>query len=273
MEYVDHDLLGLLKSARVGYTEWLSVTSVKWIMFQLFSVLNYLHTSHIIHRDLKSANILITRTCDLKLADFGLSRFINNPMITNYTSRVITLWYRPPELLLGVSQYGPEVDIWSAGCIFVELLTGMVLFAAHEHTELCELELIFQRCGYPDDPTLLHLMRSVHQIRIPHRKNNIRFPRRFPRSIPAVLRDFCRATKCRDFREIPAEALDLIDSILQTSPRKRWTAEQILRHPFFAEMGSLSFAFPALDRGGFHDLEVKTIVVEGLVRSFPAGNP
>lgn len=157
MEYIDNDLLGLIKASQIGYTDWLSISAIKWIMFQLFSVLNYLHTNHIVHRDIKSANILITNSCNIKLADFGLSRVINNPMIVKYTSRVVTLWYRPPELILGATMYGSEVDIWSAGCIFVELLTGVALFACNDN-ELSELEVIFRYCGYPTDPFLLDLM-------------------------------------------------------------------------------------------------------------------
>lgn len=104
------------------------------------------------------------------------------------------------------------------------------------------------------------------------RRNNIRLPKKYQRSLPMVLKDFCRATKCREFSEIPPAALDLIDAILQTSPQKRLTACQILQHPFFAEMNALSFSFPFLERGGLHDLEVKTMVIEGLVNFFAAVN-
>lgn len=161
MEYVDHDLLGLLKSSRMGFSNWLSIDAIRWIMYQLFSSLAYLHRNNVIHRDIKPANLLITSQCDLRLADFGLSRRIGNPLITKYTSRVITLWYRPPELILGSTFYGPEVDIWSAGCILVELLTGTTLFPNYNNNEYYQLQLIFSRCGYPDDPLLLNLMKWV----------------------------------------------------------------------------------------------------------------
>lgn len=85
-----------------------------------------------------------------------------------------------------------------------------------------------------------------------------------------MLRDCCRATRCREFRDIPGAALDLLDAILQTAPQRRWSARQILRHPFFAEMAPLGFAFPVLEDAGLHDLEVKTMVVDGRVASLPS---
>lgn len=158
MEYVEYDLLGLLKSARMKYSKSLSVDAVRYIAFQLFSALAYLHNHNIIHRDLKSANILISSNCEVKLGDFGLSRCIGNIMISEFTNRVITLWYRPPELILGSTHYGPEVDIWSAGCILAELLSGDTLFPNYNNSEISQLQLIFQKCGFPDDPLLLELL-------------------------------------------------------------------------------------------------------------------
>ena len=158
MEYVEYDLLGLLKSARMNYSKCLSIDAVRYIAYQLFSALAYLHKHNIIHRDLKSANILISANCEVKLADFGLSRCIGNFMRTEYTSRVITLWYRPPELILGSTYYGPEVDIWSAGCILAELLSGDTLFPNYNNNEYIQLQLIFRKCGYPTDPVLLQLI-------------------------------------------------------------------------------------------------------------------
>ena len=128
MDYIENDLMGIEQSCRAGFVPWLSIDAIRWIMFQLFSVLDYLHKHNIIHRDIKSANLLLTKDCDLKLGDFGLSRKIGNYMISEYTYRVVTLWYRSPELILGCRTYGPEVDIWSAGCILGELLTGITLF-------------------------------------------------------------------------------------------------------------------------------------------------
>ena len=246
MEYVDHDLLGLQKSCRMGYSNWLSIDAVRWFAYQLFSVLAYLHSRNIIHRDIKSANLLISSTGDLKLADFGLSRRISNPLITEFTNRVITLWYRPPELILGATRYGPEVDIWSAGCILGELLTGAILFPNYNDNEFFQLDLIFRRCGYPEDPALLLAIETNHLTFAKH-----------PRVIPQILDDMCRSAKGRNYQPIPANALDLMDSILQTSPSKRPSAVQVLRHPFFQGMGEVTFSFPIVMDGGCHDLEMR----------------
>ncbi len=92
--------------------------------------------------------MLINNQGQLKLADFGLARgFTEQP--ANYTNRVITLWYRPPELLLGAVQYGPAIDIWSVGCIFAELLGQKAIFPGRN--EVDQLELIFKLCGTPND--------------------------------------------------------------------------------------------------------------------------
>ena len=79
----------------------------------------------LVYRDMKAANVLITRKGILKLADFGLARaFSYNPEKPNrYTNRVVTLWYRPPELLLGERNYREAVDMWGAGCIMAEMWT------------------------------------------------------------------------------------------------------------------------------------------------------
>ena len=113
---------------------------IKHIFKQLLSVIEYMHKEGYVHRDLKCSNILLGENFEVKLADFGLARCIDkrNPweIITpkakmkqedgqgGFTNKVITLWYRPPELLLGGTRYSNAVDMWSAGCIFAELICG-----------------------------------------------------------------------------------------------------------------------------------------------------
>ena len=97
---------------------------------------------------MKAANILITKQGILKLADFGLARAISinkqgHP--NRYTNRVVTLWYRPPELLLGERNYGPAVDMWGAGCIMAEMWTRSPIMQGN--TEQHQLTLIAQLCG------------------------------------------------------------------------------------------------------------------------------
>ncbi|KAF6166337.1 hypothetical protein GIB67_015883 [Kingdonia uniflora] len=69
------------------------------------------------HRDIKGSNLLINNDGILKMADFGLANFVSTGR-QQLTSRVVTLWYRPPELLLGSTDYGAAVDLWSTGCVF-----------------------------------------------------------------------------------------------------------------------------------------------------------
>lgn len=97
---------------------------VKCYMKQLISGLEHCHSNGVLHRDIKCSNLLIDNEGILKIADFGLASVYDPKFKKPMTSRVVTLWYRPPELLLGATYYGVGVDLWSAGCILAELLSG-----------------------------------------------------------------------------------------------------------------------------------------------------
>jgi serine/threonine protein kinase len=148
-----------------------SLSQVKRYMKQLFLGLALLHTHRILHRDLKNANLLVNNKGELKIADFGLARNVLQQRVTpeadglrteaNHgkgqkthlmTNRVITLWYRPPELCLGATMYGEEVDMWSAGCIMVEMLTGRALFPGTD--EANQVDLICKVLGRPTEDNM-----------------------------------------------------------------------------------------------------------------------
>ncbi|KAL3902928.1 MAG: hypothetical protein SGILL_010641, partial [Bacillariaceae sp.] len=155
LEYVSHDLTGLMD---VAYK--FSEIQVKSIFKQLLEALQYMHDNKYVHRDIKSSNILIDHNFRVKLADFGLARNIEPPLLDKlhdrgntqeFTNKVITLWYRPPELLLGETRYGTAVDIWSAGCILAELILGRPLFTGK--SDMDQLQLIFDMMGTPAKET------------------------------------------------------------------------------------------------------------------------
>lgn len=93
-------------------------------MNQLLAGLQHCHERGILHRDIKGSNLLIDRSGMLKIADFGLANLYNPEKKKPLTSRVVTLWYRAPELLLGATDYGPGIDLWSAGCLMAEMFSG-----------------------------------------------------------------------------------------------------------------------------------------------------
>lgn len=125
--YMDHDLSGLLENPSVKFTE----PQIKCYMLQLLEGLRYLHENKILHRDMKAANLLINNKGILQIADFGLARHYDDPppvagqgggdATRDYTTLVVTRWYRPPELLLHLRKYTTAIDLWGVGFVSLDL--------------------------------------------------------------------------------------------------------------------------------------------------------
>ena len=140
-EYCDQDLKKYFDSHK-GYMDPLIVKS---FMHQLLLGLHFCHAKQIFHRDLKPQNLLITKKGELKLADFGLARSFGIP-VKQFSEEVVTLWYRPPDILMGTKIYKTSVDIWSAGCIFAEMAQGgRPLFPGNDVQE--QLKRIYKVLG------------------------------------------------------------------------------------------------------------------------------
>ena len=209
-EYLAHDLTGLINHPTFTLTE----AHKKDLAKQMFEGLNYLHHRGVLHRDIKAANILISNTGLLKYADFGLARFFSKSRQLDYTNRVITIWYRPPELLLGETRYGPAVDVWSAACVYVEMFTKKAVFPG-EGGEISQLDKLYNSLGTPartEWPDIAE-MPWFELMRPTERKKRI-----FEEQYGSVLS--------------PA-ALDLVSKIFQYDPAKRPTSEEVLKHPYF----------------------------------------
>jgi len=212
-DFCEHDLAGLLSNFNVKFT----LQEIKKVMQQMFEGLYFIHTNKIIHRDMKAANILITKQGILKLADFGLARAIsinkqNQP--NRYTNRVVTLWYRPPELLLGERNYGPAVDMWGAGCIMAEMWTRSPIMQGN--TEQHQLTLIAQLCGAINE----EVWPGVSRLDL---FEKLEIPRGSKRRVKERLKPYVK----------DQYACDLIDKLLSLDPSKRLDADNALNHDLF----------------------------------------
>jgi cell division cycle 2-like protein len=212
MEYVEHDLKGLLEDMNKNFT----VSEVKCLLNQLLMGMEYLHDNWILHRDIKTSNLLLNNHGILKIADFGLARPYGSP-IRPYTHVVVTLWYRAPELLLGTPTYTPAIDIWAVGCVFAEMLSRDPMFKGKNEAD--QVDKIFKVLGSPDNRNWPGF--SV----LPHAKNF-----NFTKKAPNNLR--------KQFSEdrLSASGLDLMNRLLGYCPEKRITAREALEHTYWEEM-------------------------------------
>lgn len=237
-EYLSHDLTGLLNHP----TFRLEPGHKKDLAKQLFEGLDYLHRRGVLHRDIKAANILVSNTGQLKLADFGLARFYAKRAKLDYTNRVITIWYRSPELLLGETQYGPAVDIWSAACVLVEIFTKHAIFPG-DGGEINQLDKIYNVLGTPtiqDWPNIVE-MQWFELLR------------------PTERRQSTFAEKYKE-RVTPA-AFELLSAMFLYDPAARPSASDVLEHPYFTTEDPPSVRPEALKelQGDWHEFESKAL--------------
>lgn len=214
-DFCHHDLAGLIQEA---HDKIKSLPNIKCIVKQLLEGLHKLHTNKIIHRDMKSSNILITKDGELKIADFGLARpYSLDPEKRKYTNRVVTLWYRPPELLLGERNYACAVDLWGVGCIMSELFTREPLMKGT--TEQVQLALIADNIG----PISPDVWPSVVDLPMYHKLSNHINNGRQRRTFPSKMKRYTHNE----------HALDLLKKLFILDPSRRIDANSALDHDFF----------------------------------------
>ncbi|CAF1013173.1 unnamed protein product, partial [Didymodactylos carnosus] len=212
-EYVDKDL----KQYMDDCGNIMNIKNVRLFLYQLLRGLEYCHSRKILHRDLKPQNLLINERGELKLADFGLARIKSFPTKT-YSHEVVTLWYRPPDVLLGSTEYSTPIDIWAVGCIFYEMACGRPLFAGTKVEE--ELYLIFKCLGTPTEKTL------------PGVTSNVEFQQ-------LRLANYNGESLLNLAPRLDLMGIDLVQKFLRYNPLERISANDAMHHKFFGVYPSL----------------------------------
>lgn len=212
-EFLDTDLNTYLEK----YPRGIPPQNVKLFLFQLLRGLAYIHKRKILHRDLKPQNLLINESGELKLADFGLARAKSVPSHT-YSHEVVTLWYRPPDVLLGSKDYTTSLDIWGAGCIFIEMMTGIALFPGMRDS-IDQLNKIWQISGTATEETWPGV------TRLPEYDADLFVdfqPQRLGLVAPKLL--------------LLSGAESLATEMVQCDPRNRISASDAMKHVYFSDL-------------------------------------
>ena len=265
-EYAQHDLASLIKE-NIDF----DLDCIKSIMFQILSGVKYIHDNFILHRDIKPANILLRNKGEVKLADFGLSRFFEKRknQWRAYTNSVVTLWYRAPELLLSECYYKTSIDMWSVGCVMAELFTKQPLFK--EQNAKKQVNAIFNLIGRPKEEELIRYYKinegnidfqTILESLMPESGEVIEFDKKL-----IELDKTKYLTECKP-------ALDLIVGLLTFNVNKRLNAEQALNHEFFKGMDydkavnilSKKFQEDKFKNKEFHEKVIYVKKNEGLIK-------
>lgn len=298
MEFADADLKKLCKSPT-----YLDHSQVRFLLYQAICGCRYMHSANIMHRDIKPANILINSNCSLKICDFGLSRSYgrlnknfeetyenskreslekreeddlarhSKKMLRTLTGHVVTRWYRAPEVILMEREYGKEIDVWSLGCVFAEML-GMIRENIPQYVERTplfpgkscfplspDLSTHEMKAGYPcsenDQLSLIFQIVGTQQdfsfISDPKAR---KYVEAFPKTMPKDLREI--------FPAATANELDLLNKMISFNPRDRISLDQALNHPYFFPVRDQNYEIlerePAnFDFDGDHEMDMLAI--------------
>ncbi|XP_075932131.1 cyclin-dependent kinase 17 isoform X2 [Anarhichas minor] len=217
-EYLDKDL----KQYMDDCGNIMSMHNVKVFLFQILRGLSYCHKRKVLHRDLKPQNLLINEKGELKLADFGLARAKSVPTKT-YSNEVVTLWYRPPDVLLGSSEYSTQIDMWGVGCIFYEMAAGRPLFPGSTVED--ELHLIFRLLGTPTEDNWPGIS-SIDEFK------SYNFPKYKPQPL------------LNHAPRLDGEGIELLLAFLRYESKKRISAEEAMKHSHFRQLGMKIHTLP-----------------------------
>ncbi|KAG4137204.1 hypothetical protein ERO13_D07G057300v2 [Gossypium hirsutum] len=217
MEYMEHDLKALMESMKWPF----STSDVKCLMLQLLEGVKYLHDNWVLHRDLKTSNLLLSNQGELKICDFGMARQYGSPQ-KQYTTKVVTQWYRAPELLLGAKTYSTAVDMWSVGCIMAEMLAKQPLFKGT--SEIDQLRKIFDTLGTPNEKIWAGFSE------LPGSKAN------YSKQRYNLLRKKFPVASFTGSAVLSDAGFDLLNRLLTYDPEKRITADDALKHDWFREL-------------------------------------
>jgi len=227
-EYVDGDLAGLLTYPGLVRTHG----QVKLYLHQLLEGVAHLHASGIIHRDLKPANIMLSRNHQIKIADFGLAKKWKSQLPTTPGMKVVTAWYRAPEIFLGDPRAGSAIDLWSIGIIFIELMLGEPPFQKGSDPEI--IQDLWALCGSPTN----ELWPNAETL---------------PGwSIARPRKQYARNIVGKYTKHISKAGLDLLDKLLTLNPDNRITAADALLHPFFKDGIPEKEKLPLVSSEKFH---------------------
>jgi cyclin-dependent kinase 16 len=215
-EYVEHDLRDYMEEVDT----MINLNNVKLFLVQLLRGLAYCHKRRVLHRDLKPQNLLINNNGELKLADFGLARAQSVPTKT-YSNEVVTLWYRPPDVLLGSKEYSSHIDMWGVGCILYEMLTRKAMFPGSTTDE--QLNLIFQTLGPPTPERASSLFESPIFKQLNFRPSK---PKPLTKLSP----------------RIDGQSSDLLDKFLKYEGRERISAADAMHHTFLSNFPAAIFS-------------------------------
>ncbi|XP_032925995.1 cyclin-dependent kinase 10-like isoform X1 [Catharus ustulatus] len=235
MGYCEQDLASLLENMQTPFSE----AQVKCIILQVLKGLQYLHENYIIHRDLKVSNLLMTDKGCVKIADFGLARTYGMPP-KPMTPKVVTLWYRAPELLLGMTTQTTSIDMWAAGCILAELLAHKPLLPGT--SEIHQIDLIVQLLGTPNENiwpvSSLPLFPVLSPWLFPWPLLTLCFPQGFsklPLATQYTLRKQPYNNLKHRFPWLSEAGLRLLNFLFMYDPKKRATAKDCLESSYFKE--------------------------------------
>eukprot|EP00667_Euglena_gracilis_P005869 EG_transcript_5914 len=209
IDFMDYDLDRVIRQSTV-----FGIDLIKYLMYYILRGLKCIHSAHMIHRDLKPRNILVNKSCDVQICDFGLAREMSDDL----SVYVETRWYRAPEIIMDWRHYDTKVDMWSMGCILGEMLLRRPVWQGTNAKD--QIDRILKTVGVPAAEDVTGIGTDISREYCVSKAMEFGHDGQFNRI----------------FGFYDPQAADLLRHLLAFSPRRRCSVEEALAHAFFEDV-------------------------------------